>query len=104
MAAQWQQIAQAEGFKQVSPLLSVPSKLKEFRGDFVSALFSGQRLWVRTNNAYYAIRLKCPELVATIVKCSVGSAHIDVKVSHWRWVDDEVISLLSHNPIFVEAN
>jgi hypothetical protein len=101
---QWQQIAVREGFGQTSPLLSVPSKLKEFRGDFVSALFSGQKLWVRTNSAYYSIQLKCPELVATIVKYAVGSAHIEVRKSAWRWVDDEVISLLVHNPIFVEAN
>jgi hypothetical protein len=104
MAAQWQQIAQAEGFRQTSPLLAVPNRLEPFHGDFVAALFAGRRLWVRTNNAYYAIRLKCPELVATIAKYSVGSAHIEVKVSSWHWVDDEVIYLLSRNPIFVEAN
>lgn len=91
-----------EGFRQTSPLLSVPSKLKEFKGDFVAALFTGKRLWVRTNSAFYSIQLRCPELIATIAKYSALPC-IEIKVSHWRWVDDEIISLLVHNPIFVEA-
>jgi len=90
-----------DGFRQTSPLMAVP-RLKPFDGDFVSALFGGQRLWVRTNSAYYSVQLK--ELIATIGKYSMNSPCIEIKVSHWRWVDDEVISLLSHNPIFVEAN
>jgi hypothetical protein len=100
---QWQQIAKGEGFRQTSPLLAVP-KLKPFVGDFVAALFAGRKLWVRTNNAYYSIQLKCPELITVISRYAVGSAHIEKKVSHWRWVDDEIICLLARNPIFVEAD
>jgi hypothetical protein len=104
MAVQWQQIARAKGFKQTSPLLAVPNRLEPFHGDFVAELFSGRRLWVQTGSAYYSIQLKCPELIVTVSRYAVGSAHIETRVSYWRWVDDEVISLLSHNPIFVEAN
>jgi hypothetical protein len=101
---QWQQIARAEGFKATSPLLAVPNRLEPFKGDFVAALFAGRKLWVRTNNAYYSIQLKCPELIVTVSRYAVGSAHIESKVSHWHWVDDEIICLLARNPIFVEAN
>jgi hypothetical protein len=100
---QWRQIAAREGFKATSPLLAVP-KLKPFTGDFVAELFSGRRLWVQTNSAYYSIQLKRPELITVISRYAVGSAHIERKVSHWRWVDDEVIGLLARNPIFVEAD
>jgi len=100
---QWQQIAVREGFRQTSPLLAVP-KLKPFVGDFVAALFSGRKLWVQTGSSYYSIQLKCPELIVTVSRYAVGSAHIETKISHWHWVDDEVIRLLARNPIFVEAN
>jgi len=100
---QWQQIAQAEGFRQTSPLLSVP-KLVPFSGDIVAALFSGERLWVETGNAYYAVKLDRESLRVTITKYAANSAHIEVKNSAWRYVDDEVIYLLVRNPVFVEAN
>jgi hypothetical protein len=100
---QWKQTAKSEGFRQTSPLLAVP-KLKPFEGDFVAALFSGQKLWIQEGSAYYSVQLKCPELIATVSRYAVGSAHIETRVSHWRWIDDEVIYLLARNPIFVEAN
>jgi len=93
-----------EGFRQTSPLMAVPSKLKEFRGDPIAALFAGRKMWIQTYTAYYSVQLKCPELIATVAKYSAKSPCIEIKVSHWRWVDDEVIDLLSRNPIFVEAD
>jgi len=101
---QWQQIAVREGFRQTSPLLSVPSKLVPFAGDVITALFSGKRLWVETGNAYYAVKLDRENLRVTIAKYSINSAHIEVKDLAWRYADDEVIYLLVRNPVFVEAN
>jgi hypothetical protein len=101
---QWQQIARAEGFKATSPLLSVPSKLVPFSGDIVAALFSGQKLWVETGNAYYAVKLDRESLRVTIAKYAANSAHIEVKNLAWRYADDEVIYLLVRNPVFVEAD
>jgi hypothetical protein len=100
MAVQWQ----IEGFRETSPLAAVPNKLREFTGDFVAALFAGQKLWVRTSNAYYAIVLNRENLRVTIAKYATNSAHVEVKNSPWRYVDDEVIYLLVRNPVFVEAN
>jgi len=99
---QWQQIAQLEGFRQTSPLLSVP-KLVPFSGDIVAALFGGRKLWVETGNAYYAVRLDRENLRVTIAKYSINSAHIEVKDLAWRYADNEVIYLLVRNPVFVEA-
>jgi hypothetical protein len=93
-----------EGFKQTSPLTLVPSKLVPFAGDIVTGLFSGQKLWVETGDAYYAIKLDRESLRVTIAKYAANSAHIEVRNSAWRYVDDEVIYLLVRNPVFVEAN
>ena len=101
---QWQQIAVREGFGQTSPLLAIPNKLKPFSGDIVAALFGGKKLWVETGNAYYAVKLDRESLRVTITKYAANSAHIEVKNSAWRYVDDEVIYLLARNPVFVEAN